>query len=90
MKLHYNSLLIYMAKMYPEYKSHKGSHKGSRVDNTAVMKRMKKEEANYKDVKKPLIQANAVNPSNCTYIRATQNMESTRNRGMLKGERHVQ
>ena len=63
MKLHYNSLLIYMAKMYPEYKSHKGSHKGSRVDNTAVMKRMKKEEANYKDVKKPLIQANAVNPS---------------------------
>ena len=62
MKLCYERFLVCMKDMYPEYKSHKGGHPpGSKVDNKAVMKRLKKEEAIGKDVKKPMIQANAVN-----------------------------
>ena len=69
MKLHYNSLLIYMRQMYPEYKSHRGGHRGGlgvKVDNTAVMKRLEKEKC--EDAPKPSIPANAVNPTKlCIY-----------------------
>lgn len=66
MKLNYGSLLVYMARMYPEYKSHKGSPKGSKVDNTAVMKRLEKEKC--EGTPKPQIPANAVNPTKlCIY-----------------------
>lgn len=62
MKLCYNRFLACMKDMYPEYKSRKGGHPpGFKVDNKAVMKRLKKEEAIGYDVKKPMIQANAVN-----------------------------
>ena len=62
MKLCYERFLVCMKDMYPEYKSHKGGHPpGSKVDNKAVMKRLKKEEAKGKDIQKPMIQANAVN-----------------------------
>ena len=64
MKLCYERFLVCMKNMYPEYKSHKGGHSpGSKVDNTAVMKRLKKEESKHKDIQKPMIQANAVNPT---------------------------
>ena len=69
MKLHYNSLLIYMRQMYPEYKSHRGGHRGGlgvKVDNTAVMKRLEKEKC--EDAPKPSIPASAVNPTKlCIY-----------------------
>ena len=62
MKLCYNRFLACMKDMYPEYKSRKGGHPpGFKVDNKAVMKRLKKEDAIGYDVKKPMIQANAVN-----------------------------
>ena len=64
LKLCYNRFLVHMKNMYPEYKSHKGGHpSGSKVDNTAVMKRLKKEDAKNKDIQKPMIQASAVNPT---------------------------
>ena len=63
MKLCYERFLVCMKKMFPEYKCPRGHRRGSKVDNTAVMKRLKKEEAEHKDIQKPIIQANAVNPT---------------------------
>ena len=63
MKLCYERFLVCMKKMFPEYKSPRGHHRGSKVDNKAVMERLKKEEAKNKDVQKPMVQANAVNPT---------------------------
>lgn len=61
MKLCYERFLVCMKNMYPEYKSPRGHRWGSKVDNTAVMDRLKKEEAKGKDIQRPMIQANAVN-----------------------------